>query len=471
LSILEAIVLGLVQGLTEFIPISSTGHLKLVPELLGWGDPGAAASAVIQFGTILAVVIYFFKDIVRLIAGFFRGLASRKPFEDPDSREAWYVIFATIPIIIVGIALEDLIEGVFRSTWVVTFQLIFIALLMQLAEAYAKRKGFRTKEEFNAKDAWWIGLGQCIALIPGSSRSGTTIMTALFRRVPHDYAARFSFVMSIPAITAAGVYELVSEREHLATIGRLPMLIAIFVAFVSGWASIWFLLRYLRTHTTHIFIYYRYALGAVLIALLLSSCSTMPSNETQYLALGDSYTIGESVPENERFPNQLAARFGMPPPQIIAKTGWTTDELNAAIDAANPQGPYRLVTLLVGVNNQYRGRDAEEYRREFAALLQRAIGFAGGDPYKVIVLSIPDWGVTPFAEGRDRAKIAREIDLFNQINREETARAKARYLDITPISRRNDPALVAADGLHPSGKQYAEWVEAMTTFGFSRPPR
>lgn len=269
MSILEAIVLGLVQGLTEFIPISSTGHLKLVPELIGWGDPGAAASAVIQFGTILAVILYFFRDIVRLTTGFFRGLVSRRPFGDPDSREAWYVIFATIPIVVVGVLLEDQIEGVFRSTWVVTFQLISIAVLMQVAEAYARRKGFRDKEDFNARDAWLIGLGQCIALVPGSSRSGSTIMTALFRRVPHDYAARFSFVMSIPAITAAGLYQMFDARAELTRIGTTPILVAIVVAFVSGWASIWFLLRYLRTHTTHVFIWYRYALGAVLAVLLV----------------------------------------------------------------------------------------------------------------------------------------------------------------------------------------------------------
>ena len=269
MTILEAIVLGLVQGLTEFIPISSTGHLKLVPELLGWGDPGAAVSAVIQFGTILAVIIYFFRDIVRLTVGFFRGLIARKPFGDADSREAWYVIFATIPIVVVGVLLKDLIEGVFRSTWVITFQLVFIAILMQVAEAYAKRRGIRPREDFNAKDAWIIGAGQCIALIPGSSRSGSTIMTALFRRVSHDYAARFSFVMSIPAITAAGVFQLVDAKVELASIGATPILVGIVVAFFSGWASIFFLLRYLRTHTTHIFIWYRYVLGALMAVLLV----------------------------------------------------------------------------------------------------------------------------------------------------------------------------------------------------------
>jgi undecaprenyl-diphosphatase len=270
MSIIEAIVLGLVQGLTEFIPISSTGHLKLVPELLGWGDPGAAVSAVIQFGTILAVIIYFFRDIIRLIVGFVRGLVTRKPFADQDSREAWFVIFATIPIVVLGVLLKDLIEGVFRSTWVITFQLVFIAILMQVAEAYARRKGFRSREDFNAKDAWIMGAGQCIALIPGSSRSGSTIMTALFRRVPHDYAARFSFVMSIPAITAAGVFQLFDAKDELAAIGSTPILVGIAVAFISGWASIYFLLRYLRTHTTHVFIYYRYVLGVILAALLIA---------------------------------------------------------------------------------------------------------------------------------------------------------------------------------------------------------
>jgi lysophospholipase L1-like esterase len=202
----------------------------------------------------------------------------------------------------------------------------------------------------------------------------------------------------------------------------------------------------------------------IVTLVLLASCTSVDEpapapTRARYLALGDSYTIGESVPESERFPVQLARRLGIGAPQIIARTGWTTDELNAAIDAANPQGPYDLVTLLIGVNNQYRGRDAEQYRGEFAALLQRAVGFAGGDAQKVIVVSIPDWGVTPFAEGRDRAKIASEIDRYNAVNREEAARAGAKYVDITPISRGTDPGLVAGDGLHPSGKQYTEWVE------------
>ena len=178
------------------------------------------------------------------------------------------------------------------------------------------------------------------------------------------------------------------------------------------------------------------------------------------LALGDSYTIGESVTPVENFANQLAAALRVAQPRIVAKTGWTTDELDKAIDAASLPNRFDLVTLLIGVNNQYRGRDADEYRVQFAALLKRAIGFAGGRPARVIVVSIPDWGVTPFAAGRDRAKIAAEIDRFNAINREETLRAGAHYADITAISRRaaNDPSLLAADGLHPSGRMYAQWV-------------
>jgi lysophospholipase L1-like esterase len=206
----------------------------------------------------------------------------------------------------------------------------------------------------------------------------------------------------------------------------------------------------------------------VLALVLLSSCSGMSTPDTpapapvaRYLALGDSYTIGESVPATDRFPMQLARELHLGEPLIIARTGWTTDELNADIDVVKPKGPFELVTLLIGVNNQYRGRDAEQYRGEFAALLQRAIGFAGGDAKKVVVVSIPDWGVTPFAEGRDRAKIGAEIDRYNAINREETAKAGAKYADITPISRRPDPSLVAGDGLHPSGAQYAEWTKVI----------
>lgn len=186
----------------------------------------------------------------------------------------------------------------------------------------------------------------------------------------------------------------------------------------------------------------------------------------RFLALGDSYAIGEGVAPEERWPAQLAralraAGYDVAEPEIIATTGWTTDELMAGIEAASPRGPYQLVTLLIGVNDQYRGRSAAGYREPFARLLRRAIDLAAGDSSRMVVLSIPDWGVTPFAEGRDRARIAREIEAYNAVNREEASRAGAHYVDVLPSSRRaaSDSSLLTSDGLHPSGKTYAEWCE------------
>jgi undecaprenyl-diphosphatase len=270
MSIIEAIVLGLVQGLTEFIPISSTAHLEIVPALLGWGDPGAAASAVIQFGTLLAAIIYFFGDIVRLIQGFFRGLVTRRLFADTDSREAWLVIIGTIPIVVLGLLLKKHIESTFRGLWIVSTMVIVVAILLLIAERFARRAQLRSFEQLTLGDAVAVGLGQCLALIPGSSRSGSTIMTALFRRIDRPTAARYSFLLSIPAVGGAGVLELLHERAHLGELGWTSIVVAIVVAFVSGYASIWFLMRYLKQHTTHVFIWYRLVLGALMFALLFS---------------------------------------------------------------------------------------------------------------------------------------------------------------------------------------------------------
>lgn len=201
---------------------------------------------------------------------------------------------------------------------------------------------------------------------------------------------------------------------------------------------------------------------------------------SRFLALGDSYTIGESVSESERWPVQLAARLrelgvATREPEIIARTGWTAAELAAGIRAAAPRGPFALVTLLIGVNDQYRGHGLEEYRRELVALLDQAVRFAGGTPSRVVVLSIPDWGVTPFAAGRDRDRIAIEVDRFNRVASEEADRAGARYVDVTPSSRdaARDPALVAPDGLHPAGRMYAAWADlaipaALEALGMAR---
>jgi len=208
---------------------------------------------------------------------------------------------------------------------------------------------------------------------------------------------------------------------------------------------------------------------------LLSACaargtdSPTPASRqpVRYLALGDSYTIGESVPENERWPVQLtrqieaSSQLGSIELTLIARTGWTTDELWKGIEQTSLTPPYDLVSLLIGVNNQYRGRPLQEYREQFRFLLGKAIEYAGNDPKNVFVVSIPDWGITPFAAGRNSAQIAAEIDAFNAINREEAQAAGAAYVDITPYSRTavSDPALIAPDGLHPSGKMYAGWVE------------
>ncbi|MCP4362453.1 MAG: hypothetical protein GY796_30980 [Chloroflexi bacterium] len=190
----------------------------------------------------------------------------------------------------------------------------------------------------------------------------------------------------------------------------------------------------------------------------------------RFLALGDSYTIGEAVAENERWPVQLVARLreldvDIADPEIIATNGWTTDELAAGITAAQPEGPYDLVSLLIGVNNQYRGWSQVTYRHEFTDLLQQAIALANNDPQRVIVLSIPDWSVVPFAaqDERSRTQIAREIDAFNDVNRQEAERCLVHYVDITPGSRAaaEDSSLIADDKLHPSGKMYAQWAQLM----------
>ena len=266
MSLFEAIVLGLVQGLTEFLPISSTAHLRIVPELLGWGDPGAAYSAVIQLGTVAAVLIYFRRDLLTLGRAFFQGLARRQPFATPDARLAWYVLVGTLPIGILGLAFKDLIGKQLRSLYIISGSLIVLALILLVVERVAAHK--RTVEEMTWKDAIVVGLCQAVALIPGSSRSGTTITGALSLGLRRADAARYSFLLSIPATSLAGLFEL----KHLLQATERPSALCLWtgtlVAFGSGWVSIAWLLSYLRRRSTMVFIVYRVALGLVLLGLL-----------------------------------------------------------------------------------------------------------------------------------------------------------------------------------------------------------
>lgn len=197
-----------------------------------------------------------------------------------------------------------------------------------------------------------------------------------------------------------------------------------------------------------------------------SSSTAVATTPIRILALGDSYTIGEGVPAGDRWPVQLAraletAGWADGSLDVVARTGWTTDELGAGIDAADPEGPFDLVTLLIGVNDQYRGRTVDAYRVGFVALLERAIAFAGDRPDRVIVVSIPDWGATPFGAAADPVRIAGEIDAFNAVNRDEAAARGVPWVDVTAISRGDGSDLVAADGLHPSASQYAAWIEVI----------
>lgn len=266
MSYLEAVVLGLVQGLTEFLPISSTAHLRIVPALLGWKDPGAAYSAVIQLGTVAAVLVYFAKDLARLTRAFLGGLTSRQPFGTFDARLAWYVGLGTIPIGVCGLLFKKSIETSLRSLYVISTSLIALAVVLFVVEKVASHR--RTIEQMTLKDGLVIGAWQAVALIPGSSRSGTTITGALSLGFTRADAARYSFLLSIPATTLAGVFEL----KHLLAATDGPGLdvlaIGTLVSFLSGFAAIFGLLRFLRTRSTLVFVAYRIALGLALLGLL-----------------------------------------------------------------------------------------------------------------------------------------------------------------------------------------------------------
>ncbi len=272
LNLFQAIILGIVQGLTEFLPISSTAHLRIVPALAGWPDPGAAFTAVIQIGTLAAVIAYFRHDVVRIARAWAVGLVTRRPFAELESRLGWMMIVATVPIVVCGLLFQEQIENQLRSLYVIAGAMIGLAVVLAGAEALVRRRlraGIPQKqlEDVTWTDAIVTGMAQSVSLIPGSSRSGTTITACLFRGLARDTAARFSFLLSLPAVFAAGIYELVKDADQLLNTSddAAALIVSTLVSGVVGYASIAFLLRYLRTHSTYLFIVYRLIVGGLIL--------------------------------------------------------------------------------------------------------------------------------------------------------------------------------------------------------------
>lgn len=264
--IIQAIVFGIIQGITEFIPISSTAHLRVFPALLGWADKGAAFTAVIQLGTLISTFIYFKQDIVELTTGFLKSLKTKEYFSNSQSRIFILIMVGTIPIVIAGLLLKHFIKGEARGLYVISGSLIILAIVLFIAEKLASHK--KEFSEITIKDGIIIGIAQAFALIPGSSRSGVTITGGLFCGLKRDVAARYSFLLSIPAVTLSGLYELYDERVALLNENMLSLIIATIVSGIVGYIAIAFLLKFLKTRSNLIFIIYRIILGIVIIILL-----------------------------------------------------------------------------------------------------------------------------------------------------------------------------------------------------------
>ena len=268
MDLLQAIFLGILQGLTEFLPISSSAHLRVVPAMLGWEDPGAAFTAVTQLGTEAAVLIYFRHDIWRIASGWVRGALHRDRRDTPEWRLGWAIVAATIPIGIAGLALESQIENGARNLWIVGIVLIVFALVLGYADRTAAQD--RTLDDISAGRGALIGLAQALALIPGVSRSGATLSAGLFLGLDRSAAARFSFLLAIPAVVASGLFQLegILSGEEGGDEPFALVAIATVVAFVVGYAVIAWLLRYLVTHTVRVFVAYRLAFGTLILVLV-----------------------------------------------------------------------------------------------------------------------------------------------------------------------------------------------------------
>lgn len=327
MTLVEAIVHGLVQGLTEFLPVSSTAHLRVVPELLGWSDPQAAFSAVIQLGTLAAVLIYFRHDLLATARAWLRETLAGRFAASHEGLLGWMMIVGTIPVVVCGLLLKDRIKSDFRQLPVISWALIGFSLLLLAAEIYLAwrvrhgRPG-RPMEQTGWGDAIVVGLFQALALVPGASRSGVTITAGLFRGLERAAAARFSFLLSIPSVLAAGLHQLYHERRHLLETSDsvTALVVATLVAGVVGYASIALLLRYLRTHTTYVFIAYRIALGALLLTLIARGMlRDLPPSETPQVA---ATATADRQPERVTLTRITQAAAGFTGSTAAAHTAW-----------------------------------------------------------------------------------------------------------------------------------------------------
>ena len=276
MNLLHAILLGIIQGLTEFLPISSTAHLTLAGKLLGLIDPQhpelwTEFIAVIQLGTLAAVVVYFFRDVMTMVTSFVSDVRQKGIAVSQYSEKSWmglYIVLGTLPVAFLGLSLKNIVEGMFtKSTLVIVASLVALAALLWLAEKVAQHS--RILGQIRWWDALVVGCAQALALIPGSSRSGTTITAGLFLGLTREAAARFSFLLSIPAVLASGIYEMSKIQLHHFEFGVVNLIVATLVSFVSGYAAIAWLLKYLMRNTTMVFVWYRFGLGIFLTILLL----------------------------------------------------------------------------------------------------------------------------------------------------------------------------------------------------------
>jgi undecaprenyl-diphosphatase len=270
--LLKAVALGTLQGLTEFLPISSSAHLRIFPELVGWGDPGAAFTAVIQIGTELAVLLYFRKDIWRIGSTWLRSLWRPELRGHLDSRMGWFIIIGSMPIVVLGVIFKDVIEEDFRNLWVIGTALIVLGVLLGVADRVSAND--RQIRQITLRDAILMGVAQACALLPGVSRSGATITMGRFLGYEREAATRYAFLLAIPAVIGAGLFELREIPHGDNAYGWGPTIVATVVSFLVGYAAIAWLLRYVSTHSYLPFVVYRVVLGSATLLLLATGVLT-----------------------------------------------------------------------------------------------------------------------------------------------------------------------------------------------------